>query len=428
MSGRDMEDLLAQAKEPWQSVRAPEETEDRLRAALQRAGRPRRRHRRALGAAAAALIAAALLAGNSFDALAYYGKKLFGFDAILSDTLQGLNEAGYGQEVNVTKTLRDGTQLTVDGVMSDENQFIVFYTLRNEAGIDWMSHSVTFWRVSGWFTSATASHGTSAINDEKTEIKGSIAFAPVSPFAKTLTMHYTEAGSHNNISFPYRPHLAMQTVRKLALNAVVNVDNGTIRFQSLTATPTTTHVEGKLTGARFDSAHTTVQGIRLLADGSEVALHGFGHSTAAGGRTFRIRYDALPESFHTLQLEVDNFPSYAELGSHVDLRSGAEGLEAPIPLGDRNLWVRGIALSQGRVEVTIATEDDVLLDGVALTAGAETFPLERTIGQKPALAADRTAVSERTLVFLGDRMPEAMTIKGMHYAKSYGIVVDVVRD
>ncbi|MNL83869.1 hypothetical protein D3C87_2116400 [compost metagenome] len=51
-----------------------------------------------------------VISGQNYNAFAYYGKQLFGFDELLNGTtLQQLNEKGMGQNVNKKTTLVDGT-------------------------------------------------------------------------------------------------------------------------------------------------------------------------------------------------------------------------------------------------------------------------------------------------------------------------------
>src|SRR5699024_8561265 len=72
-----------------------------------------------------------MMISYQYDALAYYGKKLFGFDEIISGTLKDLNDEGMGQTIDKTITLVDGTSLMIDGIMADENQIVLYYTLKN---------------------------------------------------------------------------------------------------------------------------------------------------------------------------------------------------------------------------------------------------------------------------------------------------------
>ncbi|MNJ47988.1 hypothetical protein D3C77_431670 [compost metagenome] len=80
--------------------------------------------------------------------------------------------------------------------------------------------------------------------------------------------------------------------------------------------------------------------------------------------------------------------------------------------------------SQG-VEITIATDDDVLLDGVSIEAQDEVTSLRTTVNQLDSKLEDGTIMKERTLLFDTSVMPEYLHIKGMHYMKEYNQVIEI---
>ena len=140
-----------------------------------------------------------------------------GFDEVINGTLKELNEEGMGQIVEKKTTLEDGTDLIIEGIMTDANQLIMYYTLSNPNGIeDSNSDPFRLSRITGFLTNSNVESGTSIINEDHTEIKGTMSFEPVSPFAKKLTLHYWQQLQNNqmregSISFPYNPNEAMQT-------------------------------------------------------------------------------------------------------------------------------------------------------------------------------------------------------------------------
>ena len=85
-------------------------------------------------AVAAALLCLSIVSYH-YNAFAYYGKKLLGYDEILSGTLAQLNEEGSGQSIDQKVMLANGTELFLDGIMTDENQLILYYTLTNSKGL-----------------------------------------------------------------------------------------------------------------------------------------------------------------------------------------------------------------------------------------------------------------------------------------------------
>ena len=68
--------------------------------------------------------------------LPYYGKKIFGFDEVITGTLKELNNEGMGQIIEKQTKLEDGTDFIINGIITDANQLILYYTLTNPNGID----------------------------------------------------------------------------------------------------------------------------------------------------------------------------------------------------------------------------------------------------------------------------------------------------
>lgn len=115
-----------------------------------------------------------MIVGYNYNAFAFYGKKLIGFDELITGTLKDLNEEGMGQIIEKKTTLVDGTELTINGIMTDANQMIIYYTLANPVGIeDTTTTRNDFWasKITGFLTNASAESGVSSINDAGTELK-----------------------------------------------------------------------------------------------------------------------------------------------------------------------------------------------------------------------------------------------------------------
>ena len=83
--------------------------------------------------------------------------------------------------------------------------------------------------------------------------------------------------------------------------------------------------------------------------------------------------------------------------------------------------------SQG-VEITIATDDDVMLDGVSLKTQKEVIPLKTTVNQTYTKQEDGKEVKERTLQFDSMARPEYLLIEGMHYLKVYNKKMEIPVD
>lgn len=436
MNGQIQERLEA-AKRQLEEHAAPEELESRLRKALDgarpaAASRPQRA-RIKWGWSAAALLLLVMTVGNSYHAFAYYGKKLLGFDGLMSGTLQELNEQGMGQPVGAEVRLADGTVLTVEGLMSDANQLILYYRLRNDNGLktEYGGDLFSPYRLKGFWTDSPRYRGVSELSHDRKEETGMFTFEPVSPFAKTLTLEYRvlqEDGTEKwqSLAFDYYPDRAMATQFKRSINRTVKVDQGTIRFRSITATPTVTVVKGTMDVSNSGKVNSPLEGVELLADGKPVNRQGSGtRSTFWGGYSFELSFDTLAEETQALELHVKSFAGYERLDLDVEPEAV---LNETLELKDgRHVRLREVAVTEGELRVTLTTEEDVRLDGVAVKAadGGALTELKTTIAPTEEEDADGKLWKTRTLLFETDEMPGSLLIEGMHYMKGYGTKLSI---
>ncbi|MCM3651043.1 DUF4179 domain-containing protein [Metabacillus litoralis] len=416
-----VEERLIDEKKRLDAVKVPEDLEARLRNSLNNT--PKRTKRRApIWVIAAVALLFMSIAGYNYNAFAYYGKKLFGFDEVMTDTLKELNNDGMGQIIEKQTKLEDGTDFIINGIITDANQLILYYTLSNPNGID--EHTEMFFRpskVTGFLTNSFASFGTSLMNNERTELKGTMSFEPVSPFAKKLTLHYDQQLENNqmieqSISFSYHPNEALQTEMKQPLKKKFTVDKGTVTFNSITATPASTVIKGTLNVENFDRVESALHGIELIANGRSVQLMGSGNQSSLKGQVFEVRYDALPKQLDSLQLVIKEFVGYEKLEENIAL---ATIKNEPIPIESKELWVKDVSTTVQGVEITIATENDVMLDRVSIKTHNEVIPLKTTVNQTHTELEDGRIMKERTLLFDTTEEPEYLLIQGMHYMKQY---------
>lgn len=417
----ELEKYLAKESERLKSSQAPEELKERLRAALEQT--PQRRKTKAPKwiAVAVAIMILSFVSYN-YNAFAYYGKKLLGYDELMTETLAQLNEKGSGQAIEKKVILSDGTELYLDGLLTDENLSILYYTVKNPKGVEEESY---FDLIRGSWTKAFATYGTSSENEDGTEIKGIQAFEAVSPFAKKLTLEYRshEGTEQEEITFPYNPKLAMQTELKQSIRKKVHVDQGTIRFDSITATPSRTTIKAKVNVDNFDRIQLGGGGVQLLANGKPVDLTGSSSKSAIFGQDLEIYYDRLPKDLDTLELVVDKFAGYQSLNEAIVLSGNDDQSEE---IHGKKLIIRKIEKGTDGIHVTIATEQDVLLEGVSIQSKGKSTPLHTTLRADLLDVENGETYNERVLLFNTDELPDTFSIEGMHYAKSYGEHIQLI--
>lgn len=424
MSLNKIEQQLEKEKEQLKSVAAPRELEDRLRKALDHTTDRGRTSRVWLVAAALAFFT--LFVGYHYNAFAFYGKKLIGFDEVMTGALQDLNEQGMGQIIDQSTDLTEGSQLYIDGVMADENQLVLYYTIKNPDGLD--NENLPYLRsITGFLTNSYTVSGTAWLNDSKTEIKGMQTFKPVNAFAKKLTLHFLEIPDNErqierNITFSYNPNKAFRAELKQPLNKTIKVDKGEVTFQSIIASPTITMIKGRLKVENFDRVPLALGGIELIANGQPLEQLGSGITTSLRGNRFELRYDALPDELESLQIVMKEFVGYQPLNEKIPLAEVGNG---PIEMGGKTLDIQNIHREKGQVKVTITTAEDVMLEGVSVESGGEVTPLQTTVNQKESKQANGDILKERTLVFTTEDPPEHIIIKGMHYMKEYQEKVEI---
>lgn len=422
---KSLKEILSEQKQSMNAIHAPENMEDRLKKALAKGAPKRVKRRWGYWKSAVAVIIVFLLLGNHYNALAYYSKKLLGFDELLSGTLKELNDDGVGQTIEQQMELLDGTILIIDGIMTDANGLIMYYTLRNEAGVNDETADLFQPRsITGFMTNSMEVSGVWSPNENYTEIKGIRTFESVSPFAKKLTLHFNQmlddVQQQSSITFDYNPNQAMKTVIKQSINKKIVVDQGTIKFESLTATPTKTVIKGVMDVDNLNKVNFALGGIELVANGEVMESLGGGTQSSISGVKFEVEFDALPEQLQSLQLVVKQFVGYEKLDTEISLQE-----DQVIAIGEKEIKVKAVQSIDRGIEVTIATEPDIRLEGVYIVNDDGEVELETTVNQHLEAEDKDGLTNVRTLIFNSNSSPRALKIAGMHYMKDYDIVIDI---
>ena len=74
--------------------------------------------------AAACLVV--FLIGYNLDTLAFYRKELIGYEPLMNGNLKAIEEAWERSGNRENHTFKNGVTVTLDGIMLDENQILVF--------------------------------------------------------------------------------------------------------------------------------------------------------------------------------------------------------------------------------------------------------------------------------------------------------------
>lgn len=290
-------------REQLQQVKAPKELENRLRNALEQTNKKRIKHRYAWKRIAiASVFFLSLLVVNHHEGLAYYGKKILGYDSVVSETLQDLNEKGMGQVIGTSTTFSNGVTYTIEGVMTDDNQIVIYYTAETEDGyITDMDKDIQPTHLTGLLTNSSHEYGMGNISEDGKTIKGTHSFAPPNGFAKQLTLHFLH--TEETLTFSYDPSKALATIVELKIGRELKMNDTTLNFDKLKASPTMTRIEGKWNGNIEDA---DLHAADLYVNQELVPQQGLGHTTSWRGNTFELRYDALPTPVEEMELVFQN--------------------------------------------------------------------------------------------------------------------------
>lgn len=429
-----IEEMLKGKKHQIEKLEVPDELEERLRGALDKV-EPKRKSKSKLIVKIASLIIAVLLIGYNGDTLAFYGKKLIGFDEVMTDNLKDLNELGKGQIIDTSYTFKNGIKVTLDGIMLDDNQLLMFYTIKDPKGnvdnID-IEHNPY---IKGLIGTYDMGSGEGRRNEENTEIKWKAQYDKPYFFEKSLEWRFTLVQGNEResgeIQFTLDRNKAMGSSLKKTLNERIKIDQGEISFHSIVASPTTTYIDGEIQNI-FELAKDEFSGegfrptaldIRLIANGEEMQMQSAGMSTDMKGITFDNNFDALPKELKTLQIKLVSFGSNNKVNETIDLTRNEKNKTVEI-LG-RKMEINNVYDKEGKTYVTITTKEDVVLSEVYMIIDGKTIELKETSQGNHDKKSDGTITYTRTLCFEGSGDKLTLEVKGIKYNKIYNKTIDI---
>ncbi|ANY71261.1 DUF4179 domain-containing protein [Paenibacillus ihbetae] len=427
---RTIEEKLQEHKQSYNRVQAPLELESRLRNALQNVPAKPRYRKKALPWVASAAAALILIAGlYQYPAFAYYGAKLLDRSELSSLSFSEVAEQGYGQTVNKSKTFDDGTVITVNGVIADDNAFLLYYTIDFPAGSrydadDRLSHYIN--KLQGFLTDSDPKEGNGNYSNDGLQYKGVYKFEPVSPFSRTLTATFIiwqdngERASYP-ISFQFEANKAMKSIVKQNISQFVAVDQGTVHYDSITASPSSTIVRGHYELEK--ERHPRFSGkTKLLVNGTEVKKWGMRGSNIyaeKGFPGFELEFEVLPtDKIETIELVLENFGAYQQVEEPISLVSPSD---QSIRIGREKLWIRSVTKTDSGYDIVIARKQFIILDtdSLSVQAGGNLVPVASISASRPWDLNNGNVLWEQTYSFNTADKPEQLLLDGFHYIKTY---------
>ncbi|MGN9165933.1 DUF4179 domain-containing protein [Tissierellaceae bacterium HCP3S3_D8] len=433
---KNIEELLNMEKERIEDIKVPIDMEDRLREALDVIPKKKGRFK----VKVASILIAILLLGYNADTLAYYGKRLIGYESIMNGTLRELNELGKGQIIDKAYTFKNGLKLTLDGIMIDDNNMVVFYTIYSPDGkVDDTNDGDTMGivYVMGAENKVFTGGGAGEINEDGTEMKWVITTHEAPKFFEKnlkLTMDYTyENGEVEKGEIPFKIDRSQAVGKSIKMNIdkKIKLGNRNIKVESLTASPISTVVKGKLQNILELGLDTISKNrirpenieMALIADGKIVDVQSSGMSTDMNGTRFDIRFDRLPEDTKNLQLRLISLGADFDAKEEIDL---IKGESRDVQVLEQIVSIDDVYEEDGNTYIVITTEEDTLLSRVNLNIDGEVVPLERTISSNfgEGFYKDKNSINyTRTLEFKGSGEKLTLEIERIRYNKSYDEVI-----
>ncbi len=416
-------------------VQAPLELEDKLRSALAQVPTKKRNTNRAKIWATSAVAAMLLVVGSyQYPAFAYYGGKIFNKTELNTLSFTEVAEQGYGQTVNKSKRLDDGTIITINGVIADDTGLLMFYTIDRPTGSIFNENESFRYNVSkleGFMTDTEMKEGSGNHSKDETHFQGVYKFGEVSPFAKNLTVTFTEWLDNGElasypISFKFQANKAMKNLLKEDISKSVSVDEGIVHYDSITASPTSTIVKGHYEMANGEYPRFQAD-TKLLVNGTEVNTWSMrsNHFNGKGFPEFEIEFDVLPtDKLETIELVLNNFVGYQKVDAPISLATPSD---LSIVIGNEKLWIRSVTKTDAGYDIVIARKQFTILEPEKLLvqAGGIQVPVSSVTTPEPWDLKNGNILWEQTFSVETKDEPEYLMLDGFHYYKKYDQTISI---
>ena len=432
----NIEEILKAKKSQIDKIEVPEELEGRLRNALNKKRQFPRGNRFRVYVAAMVIIVTMLLSFN-YDVIAFYSKQLIGYDQVMNGSLKQLSELGKGQPVGKNFIFDNGVSITVDYVMLDENQLLLFYTIADPSGHVDDDNISLLMSLKAFWGEYNLQNSQGKINEEKTEIKYIASFEPPKPFEKSLTLKFSKRQQGREmpgeISFSLNRNTSMGHTLKKVISENIEVDKTQIEIDSILASPTKTVIIGSVQNI-FELAKSQLSGerirptdltLKLIANGKEVPKQGGSMGTDMKGITFQSDYDPLPPDLKQLRLELVRFGADHDVNQKFKLIKTNDGEKQALNILGQIIEISKIETTQKETHITISSDDSLILSRVYLMIDGQKVSLEQTIMDKYDKQKDGANIHTRTLRFLGTGDQLEMDVQRMTYSKDYSKMIEI---
>lgn len=436
----NVEAKLDDMKNKVDNIQVPHELESNLRQSLDRVPNKKKgfNYRNMILAATIAIF----FIGYNVDALAYYGKKIIGYDIVMNGTLKDLNRLEKGQTIDKSYEFKNGSKLTLDGIMLDSNNLVMFYTVFDPLGnVEEIYNDLGIFSLEGLISSYSGG-GHGITSDDGKTMRWVYNYDSPKFFEKNMKFIFTSrsTGEEGKIEFKLDRNQAMTESLKLAINKKIEISDRKIKIDSLVASPITTVIKGqlqnliqlgldKINGERiyFESID-----LMLIADGRILDKQSSGISSNIKGSSFDLTFDALPEDTKEIEIKLISFGVSEDVKEKIVLDKGT--MNKTINILGQDIIINKAYEKDGNTYVNITTEENVYLTSLYLNiSGKEPSDKEDRISNQRTIdeTYDKTVGKDgkdcilrtRTVEFEGAGENLELDIKKISYQKDYDKVI-----
>ncbi len=306
----NVEEELYKKKDELEMLEIPENMEQKLREALSK------KRRKLPTTRIAALLIISLVFTYSFDALAYYGKNIIGYDEVMSDSLKNLNEEGLGQQINKSCVFSNDVEVSLEGVMFDNKELVAFIKVhsKNEKLADRLPlYDLNGLKPSGYHMKS----GRGKYIDEYTAVFTQSFEAPqfYEKWMKLDIKLFIEGKIETQtISFTLNRNKAFKQEITKKIDKQVQIGDYNIKFESISASRMSTNIYGKIIPLNESASKVFSENdylkefvapnlmFDIVANEQKVIQSGGGRSSSGGEISFHNESEALPKDLKALTL------------------------------------------------------------------------------------------------------------------------------
>ncbi|MDV3429634.1 MAG: hypothetical protein LIR50_22000 [Bacillota bacterium] len=377
---KSMEEQFKIKKEQLKAIEVPEELEESLNNALKSRHRENRnffiRHK----TAASLIIILLIFSIYNFDVLAYYGKKIMGYDKVVYGSLKDLNELGEGQQIGKSYTYKDGSEVILDGVFLDENKLVVLFRTTNE---DWKGKTnFNGPTITSLFRVSSFCGGERKYDEIKKENSWIAEFPPPNILDRYLTLSISSKFSleEGKIKFKIDRSKVIKGEVNQNINKSIEADGIKYNFTSLSASPLSTVIKGNIEAGTKKKLFT--EGIdgetrklvielyqTYIKDGEEITEKvegtGCGMSYEDGSIHVNYEFNGLKKNLKQLKLKVLKTEDMKVIDKEIKINSKTNNINID------GVKISDVKIENGDTEITFITDKDITFTAGLMISGNE---------------------------------------------------------